>query len=218
LRLDAQAESMLAGTQAGGDVRAFQQIVAAPRVASNAETVGSLLAGLIARPNTLKIIPTPNTVTSVAVSPDGRRIVSGSWDNTLRLWNPNTGQQIGTPVIGHSGWVSSVAINPDRHRIVSGSDDTTLRFWDAETTRPLGPPLSGHTSAVNSVAFNPDGHVIVSGSTNRTLRLWPGPAAWPDLLCDKLTGNMSRKQWRDWVSQNIGYITVCPGLPILSDS
>jgi WD40 repeat protein len=114
-------------------------------------------------------------LTSVAVSSDGRRIDSGSADKTLRFWGPDTGQQNGTPLIGHSGWVSSVA-------------------------------------------FNPDGHVIVSGSTNRTLRLWPGPAAWPDLLCDKLTGNVSRKQWRDWVSQNIGYITVCPGLPILSDS
>jgi WD domain, G-beta repeat len=70
---------------------------------------------------------------------------------------------------------------------------------------------------VTGVAFSPDGHRIVSGSWDTTLRLWPGPAAWPDLLCYKLTANMSRKQWHDWMSPDIDYITVCPGLPIAPD-
>ena len=70
---------------------------------------------------------------------------------------------------------------------------------------------------MTSVAFSPDGRRIASGSGDNTVRLWPGPAAWPDLLCDKLTANMSHKQWRDWVSPDIPYITQCPGLPIAPD-
>jgi hypothetical protein len=48
-------------------------------------------------------------------------------------------------------------------------------------------------------------------------RVWPGPAAWPDLLCAKLTTNMSHKQWDEWVSPDIDYIQVCPDLPIAPD-
>ena len=47
--------------------------------------------------------------------------------------------------------------------------------------------------------------------------LWPGPAAWPDLLCTKLTRNMSRAQWREWVSPDIDYIELCPGLPVVAE-
>ncbi|MFN9548633.1 MAG: WD40 repeat domain-containing protein, partial [Cyanobacteriota bacterium] len=57
--------------------------------------------------------------------------VSGSWDNTLRLWDAATGKPIGPPLQGHTNWVLSVAFSPDGRRIVSGSFDNTLRLWDA---------------------------------------------------------------------------------------
>ncbi|MFM9102626.1 MAG: hypothetical protein ACKOPS_15400, partial [Cyanobium sp.] len=103
-------------------------------------------------------------VLSVAISPDGRRIVSGSADNTLRLWDSATGKPIGPPLQGHTSLVLSVAFSPDGRRIVSGSgaNDNTLRLWDAATGKPIGPPLQGHTNSVRSVAFSPDGRRIVS--------------------------------------------------------
>jgi WD40 repeat protein len=66
---------------------------------------------------------------SVAFSPDGKRIVGGSLDKTLRLWDAETGKAISKPLKGHTGAVISVAFSSDGKRIVSGSFDKTLRIW-----------------------------------------------------------------------------------------
>ena len=66
---------------------------------------------------------------TVAFSPDGKRIVSGSWDKTLRLWDAETGKPIGQPLTGHEDPVGNIAFSPDGKRIVSGSWDNTLRLW-----------------------------------------------------------------------------------------
>jgi WD40 repeat protein len=107
-------------------------------------------------------------VRSVAISADGQTIVSGSHDNTLRLWN-RQGEQIGV-LRGHQGWVYAVAFSPDGQTIVSGSEDNTVRLWNRQ-----GEPIAilrGHQSSIFAVAFSPDGHTIVSGSEDNTVRLW----------------------------------------------
>jgi len=82
----------------------------------------------------------------------------------------------------------------------------------------LGDPLTGHSDAVWSVAFSPDGHRLASGSRDGTVRIWPAIAT-PEMLCDKLIANMSRKQWQEWVSPDpdIEYRELCPGLPAPAD-
>jgi WD40 repeat protein len=109
-------------------------------------------------------------VQSVAFSPDGQFIVSGSNDKTVRLWDLN-GNQIGQPFIGHNWWVRSVAFSPDGQFIVSGSNDETVRLWDLNGNQ-IGQPFIGHKDQVCSVTFSPDGQFIVSGSNDKTVRLW----------------------------------------------
>ncbi|KAG8833251.1 hypothetical protein FRB91_000039 [Serendipita sp. 411] len=112
------------------------------------------------------------TVNSIAFSPDGCRIVSGSADKTIRLWDIETGQILGEPLRGHRANVYSVAFSPDGRQMASGSWDETIRLWDTETGQIVGEPLRGHSSSVASVAFSPDGCQIASGSWDKTIRLW----------------------------------------------
>ena len=105
---------------------------------------------------------------------------------------------------------------PDSRTIASASLDETIRVWDVESGQQAADALMGHTDDVNSVVYSPDGQRIVSGSTDGTVRVWPAVAG-PKELCDKLTANMSHKQWNEWVSPDIDYIKVCPDLPMSPD-
>ncbi|KAJ3720294.1 WD40-repeat-containing domain protein [Lentinula guzmanii] len=127
-------------------------------------------------------------VNAVAFSPDGKRIVSGSDDDSIRIWNADTGEVIGNPLQGHSNAVTSVAFSPDGKKIVSGSDDSSIRIWDTDMGEASSVPLQGHLDWVNSVAFSPDGKTIISGSRDKTIRIWN--ATTREAIGDPLQGHL----------------------------
>lgn len=126
-------------------------------------------------------------VDSVAFSPDGKTLASGSWDNTIRLWDVASGKPIGQPFTGHESSVKTIAVSPDGKTLASGSSDKTIRLWDMATGRQIGPPLTGHTSHVHSIAFSPDGITLASGGWDNTVRLWD--VASGQELGEPLTGH-----------------------------
>ena len=109
-------------------------------------------------------------VNSAIFSPDGKYIVSSSWDDTIRIWDARTGKELQT-LTEHTDWVYSATFSPNGKYIVSSSSDNTIRIWDARTGMELR-ILKGHTDRVTSATFSPDGKYIVSSSLDKTIRIW----------------------------------------------
>jgi len=107
-------------------------------------------------------IPHKDDILAVAVSPDGRMIITGSKDHAAYLWRTATGDLI-AKLDGHAGAVIAVACSPDGSKILTGSQDKTARLWDSATGKPIGQPLR-HEDGVSVVVFSPDGQMFCTVS------------------------------------------------------
>ncbi|CAK82618.1 unnamed protein product (macronuclear) [Paramecium tetraurelia] len=109
-------------------------------------------------------------VNSVNFSPDGTTLASGSYDNSIRLWDVKTGQQK-AKLDGHSSSVNSVNFSPDGTTLASGSADYSIRLWDVKTGQQKA-KLDGHSYGILSVNFSPDGTTLASCSYDMSIRQW----------------------------------------------
>ena len=130
------------------------------------EAIQVLQNSLLARP--VSSMAHHAIVWSVVFSPDGKYVVSGSADNTARVWEAATGQEIAR--MTHTDQVNSIAFSPDGKYVVSGSADNTARVWEAATGQEIA--RMTHEDGVSAVAFSRDGQYVLSGSADKTARVW----------------------------------------------
>jgi WD40 repeat protein len=148
----------------------------------------------------------------VTFSPDGKLLASAGWDNKVRLWDVDSGEERGEPLI-HTDIVLGVAFSPEGKLLASASDGETVRLWEVESRQPLGQPLTGHTNLVSDVAFSPDGKLLASAG-DMTVRLWDLEGeSLVALACTTANRNLSKAEWSTFVGAEFDYVRTCSSLP-----
>ena len=122
-------------------------------------------------------LPHSNTVYSAQFSPNGKRVVTASWDGTARVWDAQSGEPLTGP-LQHQGYVWTVQFSPDAGRVASCSSDGTARVWSANSGEPAMPSMQ-HGGVVESVQFSPDGRRVVTASADKTARVWDAQSGQP---------------------------------------
>ena len=111
-----------------------------------------------------------DSVETLAFSPDGKTLASGSADKQILLWDAETAEHRNT-LTGHTGGIRVAAFSPDGTTLVSAGQDYTIRVWDPHIGETLN-TLTGNTGSVSALAFSPDGKTLATNGAGRTIQLW----------------------------------------------
>ena len=170
LSLSNEIERLLESIELAGDNQKFNQRSLKPSTRLVPEAQSALYQAVQDSRERSTFNGHQDSVKSVGFSPDGNYLVSGSDDNTVKLWDVKNQSLVHT-FNGHQDWVLSVGFSRDGNYLVSGSLDKTVKLWDMKK-QSLIHTFNGHQKAVSSVRFSPDGNYLVSGSLDKTVKLW----------------------------------------------
>jgi dipeptidyl aminopeptidase/acylaminoacyl peptidase len=109
-------------------------------------------------------------VSAIAISPNGKLLASGGWDNTIRIWDLATGKEV-QELRGHRKEVECVAFAPDGKTIASGAWDATVRLWDVATGKELK-EIGQHPDGILTLAYSPDGKILATAGQKSPVNLW----------------------------------------------
>jgi WD40 repeat protein len=112
-----------------------------------------------------------NWINAFSFSPNGQILASGSYDNTIRLWNAKTGAAVGKP-LNCKTYIDCLSFSPDGQILASGGGDNVIHLWDSGTGITVGEQLEEHTRSIISLSLSPDGRKVASGSYDLTIRMW----------------------------------------------
>jgi WD40 repeat protein len=180
-------------------VEEFVKLLTSPSVGVATSSVGVSEAPKVSVPSVVKGVWREvatlrghgDVVRSVAFSPDGKFLASGSEDQTVKVWEVGSWQEVATLRHGGVGrfWdrVSPVSFSPDGKFLASGSNDKTVKVWEVGSWREVV-TLKGHGDPVNSVSFSPDGKFLASGSGDWTVKVWE-VGSWREVVTLKGHGS-----------------------------
>jgi uncharacterized protein (TIGR03067 family) len=113
-------------------------------------------------------------IIGISYAPDGRHVLTTSYDKSVRLWYVQTGKEV-RRFEGHTAWPYAAVLTPDGRYVLSGGDDLVLRIWDAQTGQQIR-DCPGHARGITCIAVSPDGSHALTASWDGTIRLWKVPA------------------------------------------
>ncbi|MES2925152.1 MAG: protein kinase [Verrucomicrobiota bacterium] len=133
-------------------------------------------------------------ISGLCFAPDGRWLVTGSFDRSIKIWDPGDGKLLQSWV-GSGGLISAIALSPDGRRLATcGVEDKTVKLWDPVTGREIL-RLRGHTSMVHGIAFSPDGQRLASSSDDGTIRIWDSTPLRPGERMESYTCSHGAEVW-----------------------
>jgi WD40 repeat protein len=122
-----------------------------------------------------------NLINSLVYDATHNRLISGSGDKTIKVWDMANGTCIRT-LSGHTDWINSLVYDATHNRLISGSDDKTIKVWDMVNGTCIQ-ILSGHTDCINSLVYDATHNRLISGSADETIKVWQ-PGSYAHTLCN----------------------------------